>query len=685
MNITGTTGNDILNGTSGADYISGGDGNDKLYGGAGEDVLDGGTGDDTLDGGIGADTLVGGEGNDTYIVENVGDLVIEEAIAGIDLVKASISYTLTANVENLTQMGAASINGFGNAIANGIKGNSGDNALWGMGGNDQIDGGLGADLLAGGSGSDYLRGGTGADTFYFAVGDISAASGIDQIADLNFAEGDRISLDGYREGPARIIASYADLVSLTDHDPTVTVSKHSAEGGTADIKIAGPGGRVQTIWLTDASSNSWALFSAAAVRPVATADNVTTTEKASLAIDVLANDTGPDLSITAAYGPVHSGQVSITAGKVVFNPLGDFAYLAAGESTVVDLTYTISTAAGRTATSQVHVTVTGLNDVAEISGQYTGDVFEDGVNAASGKLIVTDADHDQDAMAAGVFNGEFGTLTLAENGAWTYTLNEGAERLKALNGGESAAEHIHVQSADGTTHTVEITVHGSDENPSQPVVYTGGDDPNDMDGVTGGGLLYTAVSAAALRGSNILYGTGGADTIDAGVGNDTIYGWGGDDFIIGGQGLDKAYGGSGNDTIQGNQATDILYGGSGSDAISGIQGDDVIIGGFGADTLTGNDGFDQFVFLDVRDTNDTISDLRTGDVIDLTDFKVGGAQYDFKSIAESRGFSASHDLIYHFDGVNTILLGNTDGDFTNAEFKITIRGNVVLDGTNVII
>ena len=120
-----------------------------IIGGAGDDALLGLGGNDTLDGGAGGDLMVGGLGNDTFKVDNVNDVVTEEnnsvSGAGVDTVLASVSYTLTNYVENLTLAGTGNINGTGNTLANILIGNSGDNVL---------DGKLFGDTMTGGDGND---------------------------------------------------------------------------------------------------------------------------------------------------------------------------------------------------------------------------------------------------------------------------------------------------------------------------------------------------------------------------------------------------------------------------------------------------------------------------------------------------------------------------------------------------
>lgn len=159
--ITGNAAANTLNGLAGADTMVGGVGNDVyIVDGSGDVVTEaaaGGTdrinagasytlgaevenltltdssaitgtgngnaGANVLDGKAGADTLVGAAGNDTYLVDDAGDVVTEAAAGGTDLVRATASHTLGAELENLTLEGAALINGSGNTGANIIIGN----------------------------------------------------------------------------------------------------------------------------------------------------------------------------------------------------------------------------------------------------------------------------------------------------------------------------------------------------------------------------------------------------------------------------------------------------------------------------------------------------------------------------------------------------------------------------------
>ncbi|MCA3162677.1 MAG: VCBS repeat-containing protein, partial [Burkholderiales bacterium] len=135
LNI-GTAFADNYYGTANADTYDGLGGNDVIFGLGGNDVLSGGAGDDTLDGGTGIDTLTGGGGNDSYVVDNIADQVIEQADGDIDSVSSSVSYTLGANVENLTLAGTTPLVGTGNDLNNILSANVGGSTLVGGDGDD---------------------------------------------------------------------------------------------------------------------------------------------------------------------------------------------------------------------------------------------------------------------------------------------------------------------------------------------------------------------------------------------------------------------------------------------------------------------------------------------------------------------------------------------------------------------
>ena len=128
--------------------------------------------------------------------------------------------------------------------------------------------------------------------------------------------------------------------------------------------------------------------------PIANVDTQTGHENETLTIDVLANDTDADhndgpssfsldsVQIVDGDGnPLDGhGSVSIVNNQLQFVPGGDFDSLTEGESTTVTVRYVMSDDSGATSESTANITVTGTNDIPEISTDVSVD--ETGVIAA---------------------------------------------------------------------------------------------------------------------------------------------------------------------------------------------------------------------------------------------------------------------------------------------------------------
>jgi Ca2+-binding RTX toxin-like protein len=94
-------------------------------------------------------------------------------VASSDTLYSIDHFRLPTNMEDLVLLGNADLQGYGNALANSIVGNSGNNILDGGAGADILMGGAGNDAYfvdVGNSGNNILDDGAGADFLMGGVG-----------------------------------------------------------------------------------------------------------------------------------------------------------------------------------------------------------------------------------------------------------------------------------------------------------------------------------------------------------------------------------------------------------------------------------------------------------------------------------------------------------------------------------
>lgn len=216
--IAGGAGADVLVGSSGYDTITGGDGSDTITGGnaagAGGNFLRGEGGDDSILGSSGFDDINGNAGRDTISGGGGNDWVV----GGQD--------------DDLLSGGDGDDRVYGNLGNDTCLGGAGADVLRGGQGDDVLMGGDGNDFLSGDRGADTLTGGAGADTFNFFAG-----SGADLVTDFNYAEGDRVRIEG---GASYTVSQMGanTLVDLGNGD-VVTLVGVQAKALPADWIFAG--------------------------------------------------------------------------------------------------------------------------------------------------------------------------------------------------------------------------------------------------------------------------------------------------------------------------------------------------------------------------------------------------------------------------------------------------------------
>ena len=601
INGTGNTLDNVLTGNSAANTLTGSDGNDTLDGGGGTDSLVGGLGDDTyvvdvstdvvteaasagtdtvqssvtwtlgtnlenltltgasaingtgntvsnlitgnsgnntLDGGAGTDTLIGGLGNDTYIVDVATDVVTENAAEGTDVVQSAVTYTLSANVENLTLTGTGAINGTGNALDNALTGNTGANTL---------DGGAGNDTLNGGAGIDTMRGGTGDDTYVVDVAtDVvteNAGEGTDTVqSSVTLTLGANVenltltgatAINGTGNALDNVLTGNSAANTLTGSDGNDTLDglggTDSLVGGlgddtyvvdvTTDVVTEAASAGMDTVkssvtWTLGANLENLTLLGASAINGTGNSlNNVITGNSGNNTLtgadgnDTLDGGAGVD----TMDGGLGNDSFYVTAGDVLSDSGGiDTVY------TAVDWTL---------GAAFENLTVTG-----------TGAVQLNGNNLDN---VMTGNDGDN------YFNSRAGNDTMVGNG--------GNDNFDMSTGGTGNIGTRYVDGGAGidTVDYWSYATSGIVANLATGTVTGGGN---------GGAGSATLLSIERLVGADFndqITGSSGANDLFGRGGNDTIDGGAGDDYLEGGTGNDtyKLGAGYGSDRIHEDDTT----------------------------------------------------------------------------------------------------------------------------------
>jgi VCBS repeat-containing protein len=430
--------------------------------GAGRQVLYGNLGNNRLDGGAGADYMGGWLGDDTYIVDDAGDVVDEYADQGFDTVRTALDgYVLGDSVEGLVLEGAQDISGQGNAADNLLVGNTGNNELQGADGND---------TLAGWRGDDRLQGGAGEDTYAVARGD-----GSDLIDDLQ-GNGTLHFSGDIRPEEISIRADGNDLV--------IVVAGGASSSDGAEVRLRDWIGAAERVTqLTFCQDPPMALEQPSVnAPPVALADEASVVEDGPAATgNVLGNDSDPDPGDTLAV--IDAGTRSGRYGTLSLQADGSYSYaldstradiqsLAQGQQNRESFQYTAADQAGASATALLTVLITGAND-APAAATDSAVVGEDAVVEVRGSVLANDSDPDTGdtltVTTTGSETGAYGTLQLAADGSYSYTLDNASASVQSLAAGQIVSESFAYTASDNygatATSTLTVTISGANDGP----------------------------------------------------------------------------------------------------------------------------------------------------------------------------------------------------------------------------
>ncbi|WP_037422622.1 VCBS domain-containing protein, partial [Shewanella xiamenensis] len=244
---------------------------------------------------------------------------------------------------------------------------------------------------------------------------------------------------------------------VSDNSQTAIQQLKAGETLTDSLTVQSVGGTPHTVTITITGSND---------APVLTAQSQSVTEDGSLLTgQMVATDVDTGDSQIFSTTAQTAGFTLNADGSYSFDPSNAaYQHLPAGQTETLSIPITVTDSTGATSTANLTITLTGSNDGAIISGTDAGTVTEDTQLTTGGQLAVTDIDDQESAFTAQAKTaGSYGSFTLAADGHWTYTLDNSLPAVQALGQNATLTDSLAVQSVDGTTHTVTVTINGHDD------------------------------------------------------------------------------------------------------------------------------------------------------------------------------------------------------------------------------
>lgn len=672
----------ILLDAGGAIDGTGNDLDNLMVGNTSANVLRGLAGNDTFYANSVGDAFFGGTGNDTYFVNFTGTQVVENAGEGTDLVKASIDYALTGNVENLELTGDAAIDGTGNSGANRITGNGAANVIAGNGGRDILLGLGGDDTFRPGTGDDRVDGGDDFDTVTYA-GDATGS-----IAYFGYAPTGADRLDNVEQV---IGSSKADAFYGNDFANTIfgKGGDDRIEGGAGDDVLSGGAGddiivagagkdKVEDTGSDSGGNDEIDLGDGD--------DTATLTLKTANVLQVKGGagyDTITVKGLAGVDGLVHIETDDDTSGTFIGN--GGRVELAVDNAVVIGGASVDTVVSSLVGGGVQTFTLGDGRDIVRLGGKGAGkaDVtITDFVAGAGGDVF----------DLTGLIARMIGLAPLANpfGDGHLRLVAEGGDTLIQIDRDGHAGNTFDFETVarlEGLFPAVLTSENFDGYAPNFSWVYFGTDAGETLTGTEHDDTIV------GFAGNDTIKGLAGADSLDGGAGDDAISGDDGADLLKGGAGADTLRGGTGADTLNAGDGADKLFGDGGADILRGEAGTDALRGGAGLDILVGGADADTFVFGGgetgkTRATADRITDFShtQGDRIDLSliDARASTVGNQTFSFIGEAAFTKAGQLHVVHDGGFTYVEAEMTGDGV-ADLVIRLNGTLALVASDFVL